>query len=469
MPETVTLPVFGSASNQQATASADEAQKNANQDWQMDSGGDPMDFDLLAEYLLEENPTSAAGIDFDFNDHGNGSTVISPEESVDGGAGVQQMIHQQPNMQQARPPAPVLASLRPAPAPLAPAPSAQAPIAAKPPAVAAQGIAVPGPAGYMQAATHIAPAPSMLPSGGGVNSNVASQPATAVTKRRRVESTSMNGGSNNMVSDPMAVAAALQGRGRKKTQAQIDRRRERNRILARRTRLRKKFFFESLQKEVVDLQRENAALKDIVRSELSGDGQKLLEECDAMERMPQAVLEACGENVKEYEQQDFNLVRSIQQSQHSFIITDPSLQDNPIVFASDDFLNLTGYAREDVLGRNCRFLQGTDTSQEKVDEIRKGLANGDDVSVTLLNYTADGTPFWNKLFIAALRDAQNNIVNYIGVTVKVPGPEKGDAEYGKTIQANNTDDNGDDNEDDDDDDDGGLADTLEASGASATP
>jgi PAS domain S-box-containing protein len=229
------------------------------------------------------------------------------------------------------------------------------------------------------------------------------------------------------------VSDALQARGRKKTQAQIDRRRERNRILARRTRLRKKFFFESLQKEVVDLQRENGALKDIVRSQLKEDGSRILEECDAFEKLPDAVIEACGEHASDMGQEDFNLVRSIQQSQHSFVITDPSLQDNPIVFASDDFLTLTGYDREDVLGRNCRFLQGTETSQDKVQEIGKGLATGSDVSVTLVNYTADGTPFWNKLFIASLRDAQDNIVNFIGVCVKVTSPEPGDPEHGKEL------------------------------------
>merc|ERR1719354_1517421 len=69
--------------------------------------------------------------------------------------------------------------------------------------------------------------------------------------------------------------------GRQKSQAQIDRRRERNRILARRTRLRKKFFFESLQKDVMELQRENSALRDIVRTEVEGEeGQQLLEQCN---------------------------------------------------------------------------------------------------------------------------------------------------------------------------------------------
>jgi PAS domain S-box-containing protein len=302
--------------------------------------------------------------------------------------------------------------------------------------VAAHGIAVPpvGSASFVQHTTHIAPAPSQT--SGGVNTGIAQQATTAVTKRRRLENPTSSI-SNPMLGDAMAVAAALQGRGRKKTQAQIDRRRERNRILARRTRLRKKFFFESLQKEVVDLQRENAALKDIVRTQLDDDGKKLLDECNALERMPQGVLEACGENASEYDQQDFNLVQSIQRSQHSFVITDPSLQDNPIVFASDDFLSLTGYSREEVLGRNCRFLQGTDTDKAKLDEIRKGLAAGDDVSVTLLNYTADGSPFWNKLFIAALRDAQNNIVNFIGVIVKVASPEPGDPEYGKSLPGEN--------------------------------
>ena len=229
------------------------------------------------------------------------------------------------------------------------------------------------------------------------------------------------------------AAAAAQGRG-KKSQAQIDRRRERNRILARRTRLRKKFFFESLQKEVMDLQRQNTALKDLVKSRLPSDeSRQVLETCKASEKLPEAVVEACGEHAAEMDQQDFNLVRSVQQSQHSFIITDPCLQDNPIVYASDGFLKVTGYAREDVLGRNCRFLQGPETSKSKVDQIRRGLEVAEDTTVTLVNYMADDTPFWNKLFIAALRDSSNNIVNFIGVVVKVANPPEGDPEFGKVL------------------------------------
>jgi PAS domain S-box-containing protein len=250
----------------------------------------------------------------------------------------------------------------------------------------------------------------------------------------------------------------MPGRGRQKSQAQIDRRRERNRILARRTRLRKKFFFEGLQKDVNDLQRENTILKDLVKKKFSPEAaEQLLSECNAMESLPKAVHDAVFEN-SDLDGQDFNLVRSIQRSQQCFIITDPSLQDNPIVYASDDFLNLTGYDREEVLGRNCRFLQGTETSAQKVEQVRKAVALGEDVSVTMINYTADGNAFWNKLFIAALRDSNNNIVNFIGVIVKVAAPEPDDPEAGKLLpgqqssSVNGDADMGDDDDEDDDDD-----------------
>lgn len=243
----------------------------------------------------------------------------------------------------------------------------------------------------------------------------------------------------------IAPAPSSQSGPRQKSQAQIDRRRERNRILARRTRLRKKFFFESLQKDVADLQRENAALKSIVRSRLKpDDARAILSTCNANDKLPSIdhdPLDEGGVNfgggadgdVKQLDKEDFSLIQSIQNSQQCFVITDPSLHDNPIVYASDDFLNLTGYSQEEVLGRNCRFLQGTGTCQKKVAAIRDAVAAGEDVNVTLANYTSDGTPFWNSLFIAALRDADNNIVNFIGVIVKVAGPEPGDEEYGKVL------------------------------------
>jgi len=230
---------------------------------------------------------------------------------------------------------------------------------------------------------------------------------------------------------PAPVVLEANGQRRPKSEAQMSRRRERNRILAKRTRLRKKFFFEGLQKEVMDLQRENNALKDIVRRNLDQTvADHILK--DANVELPSIVLENCGD-ATELDRQDFSLMKSLQSSQQCFVITDPSLQDNPIVYASEGFLNVTGYTREEVLGRNCRFLQGTDTSPQKVEMIRKAVASGDDVSVCIANYTADGTAFWNQLFIAALRDVENNIVNFVGVLVKVAGPGPDDPEYGKIL------------------------------------
>jgi len=462
MSQPVTIPIFGSSSTQQPQQQ--QQPQGAGADWYMDDGEQDMDFDLLAEYLLEENPgvNQTGGASFDFNSE----YVVSPEQSVDGAGDSGAAQARNIITQHAAAIATTVANDAADTATTVAGSASQqlpksqvvyAPVAAPPvlaaPQIAAQGMAVPRAIQQYDSQPAISTSPGASNVAANAPGRTAQKKTGSETKRRRTNppavspqgliNTSYLTNPANMspaVVAAAAAAAAMQGRGRKKTQAQIDRRRERNRILARRTRLRKKFFFESLQKEVMELQRENAALRDIVRTEVEGEeGQKLLEQCSAARKLPREVLEACGEN-PDLDQQDFNLITSIQQSQHSFVITDPSLQDNPIVFASDDFLAVTGYSREDVLGRNCRFLQGAHTSKDKIDEIRKGLATGDDVSVSLVNYTADGTPFWNKLFIAALRDAQNNIVNFIGVIVKVASPEPGDPEFGKNIRENDKED-----------------------------
>merc|ERR1712125_7333 len=128
------------------------------------------------------------------------------------------------------------------------------------------------------------------------------------------------------------------------------------------------------------------------------------------------------QKVKTVLEPDYRLVSTLSGSQQNFVVSDPALPDNPIVHASAGFLDLTGYRLDEVLGRNCRFLQGPGTDRKAVDVIREGVAKGIDVSVTLLNYKADGTPFWNQVFVAALRDANNNVVNYIGVQCEVSRP-----------------------------------------------
>jgi len=230
----------------------------------------------------------------------------------------------------------------------------------------------------------------------------------------------------------LETLAAAQGTKRKPdedekelTDAQRVERRERNREHAKRSRLRKKFLLESLQEQIYGLQGEIEQLKDIIKKELPDKAESLLATVDGGaggggdgKYTPLPTPSGFGP-VKTLIEPDFRLMSALSNSQQNFAISDPSLPDNPIVYCSQGFLELTGYTLDQVLGRNCRFLQGPGTDQSAVDIIRKGIREGVDTSVCLLNYKADGTPFWNQFFIAALRDAENNVVNYVGVQCEV--------------------------------------------------
>ena len=110
---------------------------------------------------------------------------------------------------------------------------------------------------------------------------------------------------------------------------------------------------------------------------------------------------------------------TMERVQQSFVISDPSLPDCPIVYASDDFLSLTGYSREEVLGRNCRFLQGEDTDSETVYAVRDAIERGTECTVRLLNYRKDGTPFWNMFSLAPVRGNDNTVQFFVGVQADV--------------------------------------------------
>uniref|UniRef100_A0A126WZ05 non-specific serine/threonine protein kinase n=1 Tax=Mesotaenium caldariorum TaxID=31321 RepID=A0A126WZ05_9VIRI len=110
-----------------------------------------------------------------------------------------------------------------------------------------------------------------------------------------------------------------------------------------------------------------------------------------------------------------DLATTLERIQKNFVITDPRLPDNPIIFASDDFLELTEYTREEIIGRNCRFLQGKDTDRETVAKIKHAIDNQLDITVQLLNYTKSGKPFWNLFHLQAVRDSKGKLQYFIGV------------------------------------------------------
>ncbi|MFB6251692.1 MAG: PAS domain S-box protein [Halobellus sp.] len=96
-------------------------------------------------------------------------------------------------------------------------------------------------------------------------------------------------------------------------------------------------------------------------------------------------------------------------------ITDPNQQGNPLVYVNNGFERLTGYASEEAIGRNPRFLQGEDTDPEKVEELRSAIRNEEPVALELRNYRKDGTPYWTRLSITPVTDENGVVQNFIGI------------------------------------------------------
>ncbi|KAF9599970.1 hypothetical protein IFM89_002005 [Coptis chinensis] len=99
-------------------------------------------------------------------------------------------------------------------------------------------------------------------------------------------------------------------------------------------------------------------------------------------------LDSVDDKVRQKEmRRGIDLATTLERIEKNFVITDPRLLDNPIIFASDNFLELTEYSREEILGRNCSFLEGPETNPETVRKIRQAIDNQTDVTVQLINYT----------------------------------------------------------------------------------
>nr|AML79273.1 putative LOV domain-containing protein [Maianthemum canadense] len=113
--------------------------------------------------------------------------------------------------------------------------------------------------------------------------------------------------------------------------------------------------------------------------------------------------------------QGIDLATTLERIEKNFVITDPRLPDNPIIYASDSFLELTEYSREEILGRNCRFLQGPDTDQGTVEKIRVAIKEQREITVQLINYTKSGKKFWNLFHLQPMRDQKGELQYFIGV------------------------------------------------------
>jgi PAS domain S-box-containing protein len=107
--------------------------------------------------------------------------------------------------------------------------------------------------------------------------------------------------------------------------------------------------------------------------------------------------------------------RALAVAAEGITIADARLPERPLIYVNDGFERLTGYRAEEVLGRNCNFLQGEDADEDTVEVMRRALQEGTDCTVEILNRRKDGTPFWNRLSITPVRDEAGEITHYIGI------------------------------------------------------
>ncbi|GGY66957.1 bifunctional diguanylate cyclase/phosphodiesterase [Marinobacter zhanjiangensis] len=109
------------------------------------------------------------------------------------------------------------------------------------------------------------------------------------------------------------------------------------------------------------------------------------------------------------------LKRGIESSPNGILMADALAPDYPVVYANVAFSEITGYELDEILGRNCHFLQGPDTDPASIEQIRAGIRDQTDVDVVLRNYRKDGIPFWNQLRISPVFDEAGICTHFIGI------------------------------------------------------
>ena len=119
------------------------------------------------------------------------------------------------------------------------------------------------------------------------------------------------------------------------------------------------------------------------------------------------------------------LFASIESSPIATVITNPRLPDNPLVAVNSAFCDLTGYPRDEIIGRNCRFLAGPDTEPWQTQSVRDAIRFLRPALTELLNYRKDGTPFRNALIIAPMFDDEGELAWFMGSQVQVSSRDSG--------------------------------------------
>ena len=123
---------------------------------------------------------------------------------------------------------------------------------------------------------------------------------------------------------------------------------------------------------------------------------------------------AAAQNFDLADRRELALV-AVERSTMPMVVSDPNQHDNPIVLANQAFLDMTGYSAEEVVGKNCRFLQGPETDTQAVKSLHNiPTVSKDTLQVELLNYRKDGSSFWNQLSISAVHDEEGRLIYHFG-------------------------------------------------------
>ena len=111
--------------------------------------------------------------------------------------------------------------------------------------------------------------------------------------------------------------------------------------------------------------------------------------------------------------------RALTAATQGVVITDAQAEDNPVIYATPAFEELTGYSSEEMRGRNCRILQGEGTDPSEVAKVRQAIADGHGCEVELINYRKDGESFWNRVMISPIFDDSGKLTHFVGVQTDV--------------------------------------------------
>lgn len=125
---------------------------------------------------------------------------------------------------------------------------------------------------------------------------------------------------------------------------------------------------------------------------------------------------AAPHGIRDYKQQS---AAAFERTRMPLVLTDARHPDHPIILANKAFLNLTEYESREVLGGNCRFLQGENTDRAVVDQLRYAIAGELEATVDILNYKKDGTAFWNELHFSPIRDDDQQLAYYFASQLDV--------------------------------------------------